>query len=208
MLMRSLRSVELPSVLVAAALLISSPSHALTSVYTATLTPVVGGTGSGTAQVDWDDVEQTMRVQAAFSGLSGLTGEAHIHAPTPTPGSGSAGIATQIPSFLNFPTGVQSGTYDMTFDMTLASSYNPQFILNEGGTVASAEAALKQYLDQTRAYFNIHSSTQPNGEIQGFLVLVPEPGTGALCVLGIAAMSLASHRQRRAQRAARDAGHR
>ena len=193
MLMKTLRFALILLVLFSTG---SSPARALTTVYAATLAPVPGGTGSGTAQVDWDDVAHTMRVQTAFSGLSGLVGQAHIHAPTPTPGTGSAGIATTFPSFPGFPIAVTSGTYDMTFDMTLATSYNPQFIVNEGGTVAAAEAAFKLYLDQTRAYFNIHSSTQPNGEIQGFLVAVPEPGTAGLLVLGIAGMSRVARRRR------------
>src|SRR5262245_47615859 len=128
-----------------------SLSNATTFVYTGVLAPdagVVGATGTGTVQVDWDDALNTMRVQATFSGLSGNTTAAHIHAPTASPGTGTAGVATQVPSFLLFPLGVQSGTMDQTLDMTLATSYNPSFITAHGGTVAGAEAALKLALDQ------------------------------------------------------------
>jgi len=182
------------SLSIAMGMLVPSQSRALTTVYTATLAPVGGGaTGSGSAQVDWDDVAHTMRVQAAFSGLSGLTSASHIHAPA---SGGGSEIATQAPSFLGFPLGVQAGSYDMTFDTTLPTTYNPQYIVDWGGTTAGAEAALKAALDGGTAYFNIHTSNFPNGEIQGFLTAVPEPATGALVALGFAGIAIAARRRR------------
>src|SRR5439155_23025204 len=44
------------------------------------------------------------------------------------------------PDISGFPLGVTSGTYDNTLDLTLASSYNPVFVTDEGG-VPQAEAA-------------------------------------------------------------------
>jgi hypothetical protein len=61
----------------------------------------------------------------------------------------------------------------MTFDMTLASSYNQSYINNNGGTPASAFAALKAALNDGKTYFNIHSSAFPGGEIRDFLVPCP-----------------------------------
>lgn len=78
------------------------------------------GTGNATVTI----TNNSMRVQASFSGLSGTTTASHIHAATAVPGQGNAGVATATPSFPGFPAGVTSGTYDMTFDMTLSSSYN------------------------------------------------------------------------------------
>jgi hypothetical protein len=48
-----------------------------------------------------------------------------------------------------------------------------------------------------RAYLNIHTTEFPNGEIRGFLIAVPEPGTWAMMILGFG-IAGASLRRRRA----------
>ncbi|HKA02608.1 MAG TPA: CHRD domain-containing protein [Candidatus Solibacter sp.] len=167
-------------------------------VYTAFLngpaeSPPNGSPGTGFAEVDVDNVAQTMRVQVSFSGLTGTTTASHIHSATATPGTGTAIVATQTPSFTGFPLGVTSGTYDNTFDLTLGSTYNPAFITANGGTVAGAEAALLAGLTAGEAYLNIHSTTFGGGEIRGFLQAqadVPEPGTFVLAGAVVAGLFL------------------
>ena len=129
--------------------------------------------GTGTGLITIDAVANTMRVQATFSGLVAGVTAAHIHAPTAVAGTGTAGVATTLPTFTGFPSGVTAGTYDQTFNMLLASSYNPTYVTNNGGTTASAFAALRTAIAAGRAYLNIHSSTFPGGEIRGFLNLCP-----------------------------------
>lgn len=114
-----------------------------------------------------------MRVQVNFSGLTGNTTASHIHAPTATAGTGTAGVATTTPTFTGFPLGVTSGTYDHTYDMTQASSYNPSYITANGGTAASAFTTLKTAISAGKSYLNIHSTFAPGGEIRGFLVQCP-----------------------------------
>ena len=137
------------------------------------------GTGKAVVTIDGN----FMRVQATFSGLvaqtsagapSGTTAS-HIHAPTAIPLSvtSTAGVATSVPTFTGFPSGVRAGTYDHTFDMTLASSFNPAFITANGGTPASAFIALKAAIAAGRSYLNIHSNAFPGGEIRGFLLPCP-----------------------------------
>ena len=125
--------------------------------------------GIGTAQVDIDNVTNMMHVQASFVGLTGNTTACHIHGPTAVAGTGTAGVATTTPSFPGFPLGVKSGLMDNTFDLTLATSYNPAFVTANGGTVAGAQAALMAAIAAGKAYFNIHSSSFGGGEIRGFL---------------------------------------
>jgi hypothetical protein len=141
--------------------------------------------------VDIDTVLQQMRVQASFSGLTGTTTAARIHAATAVAGTGTAGVATTTPTFTGFPLGVTTGSYDHTFDLTLASSYNPSFVTANGGTTSGAEAVLLAALADGKAYFNIHTNAFPGGEIRGFLTLtsVPEPSTMLLLGSGLVGLS-------------------
>ncbi|MCW3053824.1 MAG: hypothetical protein JWN14_2994, partial [Chthonomonadales bacterium] len=99
--------------------------------------------GIGQGFVTVDPLANTLRVQVSFTGLLGTTTASHIHAATATPFTGTAGVATTTPTFAGFPLGVTSGSYDSgLLDMTSATSYNPAYITANGGTTASAEAAL------------------------------------------------------------------
>lgn len=144
-------------------------------IYAARLTgpnqsPANDSTGIGFAKITIDFDLFTMRVEARFDDLQGTVTTAHIHAATATPLSGTAGIATQTPSFASFPSALMSGSYDHTFDLSQASSYNPAFIAANGGTVSTASNALFAALAERRAYFDLHSSAFPEGEIRGFLI--------------------------------------
>jgi hypothetical protein len=146
--------------------------------------PLNASPATGLAQVDYDDVAHTLHVQATFSGLLGTTTASHIHGPTTTPLTGNAGVITTTPTFAGFPLGVTSGAYDNTLDLTQTSSFNSSFITSNGGTAASAEAALAASMAAGTAYFNIHTDIFPGGEIRGFLTPVPEPATLALLAAG------------------------
>lgn len=136
-----------------------------------------------------------MRVEANFSGLLGNVTNAHIHCCT-DPGT-NVGVATQLPSFIGFPLGVIAGTYDHTFDMALASSYNLAFITSHGGLVSTAFNDLVTGLDTGKAYFNLHTNLFPGGEIRGLLSPVPEPESYALLLAGLGVLTVFARRVRR-----------
>jgi hypothetical protein len=164
----------------------------------ATEVPPNASPGTGLGVFIFNDALHTMMVDVDFAGLIGTTTAAHVHAPTAVPGAGNTMVATELPLFTGFPTGVHAGTYHHTFDMTLLASYNPAFVSGPGGgTAVGAEAALIQAALHDRAYLNIHSSFAPGGEIRGFLTSVPEPATWALMLagFGLAGAGLRSRRR-------------
>jgi CHRD domain/PEP-CTERM motif len=131
--------------------------------------------GIGSALVTVDTVTNMLTINVSFSGLLSPTVASHIHCCVP-PGV-NAGVATAVPTFPGFPLGVTTGTYLQTFDLTLASTYNPAFITANGGTVTGAQAAFITGLVNGQTYLNIHTSMFPGGEIRGQLQAVPEPAT-------------------------------
>lgn len=178
----------------------AAAASAVPTVYVTTLSglneePQNSSPATGTARVTVDPDLHQLTVTTSFSGLVGTTTAAHIHCCTPTPNTGTAGVATQTPTFEGFPAGVTSGDYSRLFDTTQASTWNGTFITNNGGTTAGAESALWSGLAEGRAYLNIHSSVYPNGEIRGFLQPIPEPGQWAMLLMGIPAV-LALRRRR------------
>lgn len=185
----------------AAALFLASAAQATITVYTANLSganesPANLSPGTGNAIVTVDDVLNTMRVQVNFSGLTTGTTASHIHAATATPFTGTAMVATTTPTFPGFPLGVTSGTYDNLFDLLTASTYNSAFVTANGGTTASARAALLSAMASGEAYLNIHTSQFPGGEIRGFLVAVPETASWAMMLIGLGAVGVLSRRRK------------
>jgi len=156
--------------------------------------------GTGTASVIYNDTAHTLFIDLVFSGLLGTTTASHIHAATVNPGTLTAGVATTTPSFAGFPSGVTSGSYTVTLDMTLASSYNPAYVTANGGTPATAEVALASAMASDKAYLNIHTSAFGGGEIRGFLTPVPEPTTLALVGLGGLGMAMLARNKKRASK--------
>jgi len=174
-----------------------SAAYANPFSFAATLTgpgesPPNASPGTGSAFVTFDPVAHFMQVQVNFSGLLGTTTASHIHSPTAVPGTGTAAVATQVPTFINFPLGVTSGAYNQSFDTSLASTYNPAFVTANGGSVFAAETALFASLQAGTAYLNIHTTSFPGGEIRGFLATVPESFSTAWAAMPIAVMLLLS----------------
>lgn len=152
---------------------------------------------TGFASVYMDLANHQMFVHADFSGLIGTTTASHVHAKTTTPFTGTAGVATELPSFTGFPLGVHGGTYDHVFDTSLNATWNNSFRTNNGGTADSASLAFLDALMTGKAYLNIHTTFRPAGEIRGFFRPVPEPGTVAMLgAMGAGSLLLVRRRRK------------
>lgn len=184
-----------------AAMLCTATAHAAPITYGATLSgpaeaPPVPSPGTGSTIVTYDPATHMLRVEAEFAGLLAPTTAAHIHLPTPVPFEGTAGVATQTPSFVGFPLGVTAGTFDNTFDLMLPSNWNPAFVTASGGSTALAEARLAVALENGTSYLNIHSAAFPGGEIRGFLTPVPEPAALTLMTAALGIVLVRRSRRR------------
>lgn len=129
--------------------------------------PPVASPGTGSAIVLIDSAAQTMTVRSAFGNLTTPTTDAHIHCCTvPT---SNTGVAVGFRP-AGFPVGVTSGDFAANFDLNATSTYNPPFLAANGGTAATAKAALLSGIRNELAYVNIHTTGFPPGEIRGQLM--------------------------------------
>ena len=99
-----------------------------------------------------------LTVNVSFAGLLSPTTVSHIRCMYAS--GANAIVATAVPTFPGFPLST-TGTYLQTFDLTLASTYNPAFIAAHGGTVAGAQAVYR-WIDE-RADLLEHSHFTVSG---------------------------------------------
>ena len=183
---------------------------------------VAGATGTGNATVFFNETAKTIRVQFSYAGLTGNVTNGHIHAassatpytfanPNPAVALGF-GIGNGAPGWSSSTPG-PSGSFDRTFDVS-AISFSPPAPPTWSNGFKTAHAALTidqlnakfvEYMNTGKAYINIHTTLNPNGEIGGFFTVVtPEPGHWALLAGGFAITAGRAWRKNRTAKAAAD----
>jgi hypothetical protein len=135
-----------------------------TVTFTATLnaasevpTPTGNPTGSGTFIATLDTVTNVFVYDLTFQGLTSNVNNGHIHGPA-DPGT-ATGAVLNFNTLQNaqFSFGATSGTGHGTALLTSATTFTP----------AINGDSLKKLLFAGKAYANIHTTTNPNGEIRG-----------------------------------------
>src|SRR5664279_5315026 len=142
------------------------------SVYTGHLSgssvvPPTASTGSGIMLITIDLNLRTLTVAGTYNALAASPTAAHIHCCAPA-GTNSV-VAVPFPQFPS----TTAGTYNNTFDMTLASSYTSSFLTNSGGTASGAFNTLVAGMNAGDSYVDIHDTVYPGGEIRGMLTVPP-----------------------------------
>lgn len=127
--------------------------------------------------------ENVMTITGDFSGLSGVTVNAHIHGPS---GIGmNSGVLYELLNQITLGADNKSGSINTTIPL----------IANPNNTTFDIPAQIEQ-LNSGLWYFNVHSSTFPGGEIRGQILAVPEPSTIALSAVGFAGLLIWQLRRR------------
>ena len=121
------------------------------------------GTGSFTATLD--PATNVFTYSGTFSGLTSNVNNGHIHGPF-TPG----GTATTAGVILNFNT-LPGGTF-LGFGAANSGSVSGTVTLNAATSISTTVNgdSLKKLLLAGKTYVNIHTATNPGGEIRAQLI--------------------------------------
>lgn len=130
-----------------------------------------GGNRTGSGIFYLTLTENVMTITGDFSGLSGVTVNAHIHGPSPT--GQNSGVLYGLFNRITLGADNKSGTINASIPL----------IANPNNTTFDIPTQVEQ-LNSGLWYFNIHSSTFGGGEIRGQILAVPEPSTMALGAVG------------------------
>ena len=157
----------------------TKPTFFLTTLEGAQQVPSVVSGGSGTGSVrlvdsNGDGLLDAIDINLTVTGLTGIISDAHIHQEAP-------GVNGQIRITLfhdendNLQGTITEGGHGYVFNKRVFSS----------GTSTPLSTTIQNFQDGLPYYFNVHTSTNPGGEIRGNLIAVAAPEPGALALMGI-----------------------
>ena len=121
--------------------------------------PANASPGTGSVLLVVDTATRAWTLTGGFDGLIGNSNNAHIHGPA------AVGVNAGVVVGLAFTSGTTSGS------ISGAGTF----------TVPQDDALLSELY-----YVNLHSTSFPGGELRGQLMLIPEPATATLGLLGFA----------------------
>jgi hypothetical protein len=145
----------------------------------------VGSGGEFGTGIRYDDVTNMMTLNVNWgqgnnhNNLTGNVTVAHIHGPTPSSGPAAflenAGVLINLHTLPGFNASRTNGGLT-------------------NGMVTLTEMQEAQLL-AGRLYINFHTALNPDGEIRGNLVPIPEPGTYAMILAGLGLMGFMARRR-------------
>ena len=122
--------------------------------------PTVASTGSGTFTATLDTVTNLFTWDLTFTGLTSPVNNGHIHGPAATTVSAGTTINFNTAPGATFGFGLTTGVGHGTMTLTTATAV----------TATMSGDSLKKLLFAGLTYANIHTTSNPGGEIRGQII--------------------------------------
>lgn len=154
--------------------------------------PALSGPASATASLFYNTIANTYNLQLTASNLSGPITGAHIHGQASTAQNAGVLVGLNTSPFVF----LQSGGSLLLIGNSIAA---PAGLI--GAANSNAAASFLAILQAGRAYINIHTGANPNGEIRGQLfqvAVVPELEVYAMLLAGLGLIGFTARRRLRA----------
>jgi CHRD domain/PEP-CTERM motif len=156
--------------------------------------------GTGVATAAFFNANNNIRLTGSFQNLTGLSLLGHLHCCSSRTANGAQAI--DFSENPGFQLGVQSGSFDLTYDLLNATTYTAAFLAASGGTARGARDRLFGNLNNGLGYFNIHSTVFRGGELRGQLAGIPEPASWGMMIVGFGLIGGKMRRRRQSVRVA------
>jgi CHRD domain/PEP-CTERM motif len=154
--------------------------------------------GTGVATAAFFNANNSIRLTGSFQNLTGLSLFGHLHCCSTASATGAQAI--DFSENPGFQLGVNTGSFDITYDLLDPTTYTAAFLAAGGGTAIGARDRLLNNLNNNLGYFNIHSTVFRAGELRGQLAGIPEPASWGMMIVGFGLAGGAMRRRRQSIR--------